>query len=555
MLLQQITSVLKLAEEIVATLTDVELPEWKRRQQLACIGSPVDASLDRLQKWFTAVAKVLLRVHEQLQKLQEQNERYHSADASDRSAPMDQIKTTVLSLSRKLLSNALVVERQPVMSSLSQRPLILKTGVRFTATVRFLANLPEFKCLLKVKPVFHHDVEGVKTVKGFRQFEFTRDDCKILDVDSPDRGLMAEFGLLSIKERKIKCKGSSETRLEVTQELHIIKFMTRFQHAGLQFDIETSSLPVVVVSSSNQTISAWASILWCNILSTSEPRNLSLFVDPPPVSWEQLAQVLSWQFLVVGQRELDQHQLEMLREKIVGDPDGLVHWSKFSKNDNGWIWIDGILDLIKKHLVDLWRAGYIMGFVNRERTRELLQEKQTGTFLLRFSESNKDGAITFSWVEHTNGETHVHAVDPYTKHELSVMCLPDFIYHYSLRAQRTMLRSPLLYLYPDIPKDTAFGCYYKDTATSSPKKVADGYVNRTLIPVSIYPTPPSSPPRDSPMMDTEMEVDIDTNAENHRKLLLELLSDLFDLPSFPDFHTTELSPLSLSNDDDPLMNS
>lgn len=46
-----------------------------------------------------------------------------------------------------------------------------------------------------------------------------------------------------------------------------------------------------------------------------------------------------------------------------------------------------------------------MGFVSRESTKALLQEKPTGTFLLRFSESNKDGAITFSWVEHSNGGT------------------------------------------------------------------------------------------------------------------------------------------------------
>lgn len=51
----------------------------------------------------------------------------------------------------------------------------------------------------------------------------------------------------------------------------------------------------------------------------------------------------------------------------------------------------------------------IMGFVNKERTRELLQEKKTGTFLLRFSESSKDGAITFSWVQHSGGGEFSHS--------------------------------------------------------------------------------------------------------------------------------------------------
>lgn len=45
----------------------------------------------------------------------------------------------------------------------------------------------------------------------------------------------------------------------------------------------------------------------------------------------------------------------------------------------------------------------IMGFVSKEKSQVLLQEKTTGTFILRFSESSKDGAITFSWVEHCAG--------------------------------------------------------------------------------------------------------------------------------------------------------
>lgn len=109
--------------------------------------------------------------------------------------------------------------------------------------------------------------------------------------------------------------------------------------------VQASTLPVVVISSTNQVTSAWASVMWYNTLSTSEPRvpmthsyskvsgleptvckvcdfvlqNLSLFLEPPPLSWTQLSQVLSWQFLSVGQRELDENQLEDLKERIVGE--------------------------------------------------------------------------------------------------------------------------------------------------------------------------------------------------------------------------------------------
>ncbi|XP_031695063.1 signal transducer and activator of transcription 1-alpha/beta-like [Anarrhichthys ocellatus] len=524
MVLQQISNILNLAQKIVATLTDVELPEWKRRQQMACIGSPADASLDHLQKWFTTVAETLLQVREQLQKLQDQNKKYKSADASSLTGPMAEIEKFTLSLLTKLLANALVVEKQPIMSSLPQRPLILKTGVRFSVTVRFLANLPEFKYLLKVKPVFDKDVEEAKTLKGFRHFDFNKDDSKVLDMDSLCGGFVAEFGHMSLKERKARTKGSHVNHLLVTEELHIIKFVTGFQHAGLEFNIEASSLPVVVISSTNQGVNAWASVMWYNMLSAGEPPNLSLFVDPPPLSWQQLSQVLSWQFMSVGQRELDENQLSMLRDKILDDPDGLVQWSKFSKNENAWIWIDGILDLIKTHLVNHWRDGSIMGFVSRERTKVLLQEKQTGTFLLRFSESNKEGAISFSWVDHCNDDAHVHAVEPYTKSELSGKALPDIIYNYSLRAERTH-RNPLIYLYPDIHKDAVFGRYYNAPETPATKKIKDDYVKRNNIPTSDSPTPPPSPPREMTFMDMDMDMDMDTDIK---------LVDLLDLPELPD---------------------
>lgn len=47
----------------------------------------------------------------------------------------------------------------------------------------------------------------------------------------------------------------------------------------------------------------------------------------------------------------------------------------------------------------LYCSRYIMGFISKERERALLSPKPPGTFLLRFSESSKEGGITFTWVE------------------------------------------------------------------------------------------------------------------------------------------------------------
>uniref|UniRef100_A0A4W6BNW3 STAT transcription factor protein interaction domain-containing protein n=1 Tax=Lates calcarifer TaxID=8187 RepID=A0A4W6BNW3_LATCA len=98
---QMIVDILNQAEQIVAALTDVELPEWKHRQQLACIGGPVDTSLDHLEEWFTAVADVLIQVNQELQKLQDQSKKYNSPDAS--SFP-GETENFTLSLLTKLLA-------------------------------------------------------------------------------------------------------------------------------------------------------------------------------------------------------------------------------------------------------------------------------------------------------------------------------------------------------------------------------------------------------------------------------------------------------------------
>lgn len=55
-----------------------------------------------------------------------------------------------------------------------------------------------------------------------------------------------------------------------------------------------------------------------------------------------------------------------------------------------------------------------MGFISKERERAILSPKPPGTFLLRFSESSKEGGITFTWVEKDiSGEYFVPFVQSY----------------------------------------------------------------------------------------------------------------------------------------------
>uniref|UniRef100_A0A8D3AN01 Signal transducer and activator of transcription n=1 Tax=Scophthalmus maximus TaxID=52904 RepID=A0A8D3AN01_SCOMX len=498
----QLNELLNVTQALLSDLISEELPEWKQRQQIACIGGPPNACVDQLQNWFTAVAESLQQVRQHLKKLQELEQKF-TYDSDPITQKKAFLEARALELLKNLLSNSLVVERQPCMPTHPQRPLVLKTGVQFTVKLRFLVKLQEFNYQLKVKAVFDKDVTEKK---GFRKFNILGTNTKVMNMEESNGSLAAEFRHLQLKEQKVAGNRTNEGPLIVTEELHSLSFESELQlnQSGLDIKLEAMSLPVVVISNVCQLPSGWASILWYNMLTT-EPKVRTLLPLPPTAKWSQLSEVLSWQFSSVTQRGLNQEQLNMLADKLLGtkaqrNPEGQIPWNKFCKSANEkafpfWLWIEGILDLIKRHLLSLWNDGSIMGFISKERERALLNDKCPGTFLLRFSESSREGAITFTWIEHdVHGKPDFHSVEPYTKKELGAVSLPDIIRTYKVMAAENIPENPLRFLYPNIPKDKAFGKFYpKPTETAEPMDVESlekrGYMKTELISVSeVHPS-------------------------------------------------------------------
>lgn len=452
-------------------LINDELVEWKRRQQSACIGGPPNACLDQLQNWFTIVAESLQQVRQQLKKLEELEQKFtyeHDPITKNKQVLWDR----TFSLFQQLIQSSFVVERQPCMPTHPQRPLVLKTGVQFTVKLRLLVKLQELNYNLKVKVLFDKDVNERNTVKGFRKFNILGTHTKVMNMEESTNGsLAAEFRHLQLKEQKNAGNRTNEGPLIVTEELHSLSFETQLCQPGLVIDLE----------------------------------NLSFFLNPPCARWSQLSEVLSWQFSSVTKRGLNGDQLSMLGEKLLGPNaglDGLIPWTRFckenisDKNFSFWLWIENILELIKKHLLCLWNDGCIMGFISKERERALLKDQQPGTFLLRFSESSREGAITFTWVERSQngGEPYFHAVEPYTKKELSAVTFPDIIRNYKVMAAENIPENPLKYLYPNIDKDHAFGKYYSRPKEGQEPMELDGpkgtgYIKTELISVSeVHPS-------------------------------------------------------------------
>ncbi|NWU64472.1 STAT1 protein, partial [Pterocles burchelli] len=476
----KIVQLLNTTEHTQSALINEELVEWKHRQQTACIGGPPNACLDQLQNWFTIVAESLQQVRQQLKKLEELEQKFtYDPDPITKNKQVLQDRT--YSLFKQLIQSSFVVERQPCMPTHPQRPLVLKTGVQFTVKLRLLVKLQELNYNLKVKVLFDKYVAFFSSLK----FNILGTNTKVMNMEESTNGsLAAEFRHLQLKEQKNAGSRTNEGPLIVTEELHSLSFETQLCQPGLVIDLETTSLPIVVISNVSQLPSGWASILWFNMLS-NDPKNLSFFLNPPYAKWSKLSEVLSWQFSSVTKRGLNADQLSMLGEKLLGTlssslpnkthvsltffppPTHAFPYSKFQENINDknfpfWLWIEGILELIKKHLLCLWNDGCIMGFISKDKERALLKDQSPGTFLLRFSESSREGAITFTWVEGSqNGKSpQFHSVEPYTKKELSAVTFPDIIRNYKVMAAENIPENPLRFLYPDIPKDNAFGKYY-----------------------------------------------------------------------------------------------
>ncbi|XP_012993401.1 signal transducer and activator of transcription 4 isoform X6 [Esox lucius] len=485
--LSKMRDVIKEIDALVVSQLNPELMEWKRKQQINCIGGPMLTGLEQLQNWFTLTAQSLFQMKRQLDKMGELILKVtYESDPIPLQRP--QMEEQVKYLLYHLIRSSFVVEKQPCMPTHPQKPLIIKTGVQFTTKVRLLVKLPEVDYQLKVKTIFDKDLPPGRVN---RQFFILTTNTKVMDVEESSNGcLSVEFRHLQLKEKKyVNGTKVNEGPLSVTEELHSLSFEAQFNILGINIDLETCSFPLVVISNVSQLPGGWASVMWYNLL-TDEPKNLGFFANPPRASWGQLSEVLSWQFSTFAGRGLNREQLHMLGEKLLGHQashsESQVSWSKFCKENipgkpfSFWMWLDSILELIKKHLLPIWNDNCIMGFVSKETERSLLKDREPGTFLLRFSESHL-GGITFTWVEQSEnaGEAKLISVEPYTKSRLSALPFADIIRDYKVFANGEAPENPLKFLYPDIPKNEAFGRHYN----SQQSKVFP-YIPSMLIPIS-----------------------------------------------------------------------
>ncbi|XP_053311646.1 signal transducer and activator of transcription 2 [Spea bombifrons] len=544
--LDQVKMLLGLCETLVVFLQK-ELNDWHIRQKLFCIGAPTNTCLTKLESWVTRSVEVLFQLRRLLLLLAEL--------PLSISYELDPLKTDPPILEKRLLEMlccllkiSFVVDKQPIMAYPCRRPLVLKTSTQFSVGARLLVNLPKLKNSMKVSYSIDKDPPNMK---GYRGFNVLGPQPKALE-DFQGQGLMVEYKHLTLKDKRIGPggkggKGANDGALSVLEELHIITFTTQFDYQGLKLDLEAATLPFVVISNISQFVGAWASVLWFNLLS-SDPKDLTFFSKTPDAPWLLLADALSWQFSFTTKRGLNSDQLNMLEKKLCGTTprqDSSVPWSKFAKENmprltfTFWTWFDATLNLVKQHLEDIWNDGHVMGFLSRSKEESLLDTKMEGTFLLRFSESIAEGGITFSWVEYQeNGSPKICSVHPYTKRELSFIPLTEIIRNYQLLVQENIPENPLKYLYPNIPKDQAFGQYYEHRIEMTLEY--QKYLKRKLIMVSER----QDDAQDSIGPGTPQHNEVDVNS---------LIENLYMDQSTDQPTSQELDRYMMNADSDPMM--
>lgn len=166
---------------------------------------------------------------------------------------------------------------------------------------------------------------------------------------------------------------------------------------------------------------------------------------------------------------------EKLFRNEAGEHNEFITWAQFCKEPlpdrtfTFWDWFFAIMKLTKDHLLNLWKEGLIVGFINKRKTlEEILPMQQYGTFLLRFSDSELGrwliefvcethirllylsllGGITVAFVDDQGNKL---MLAPWTSRDLNIRCLADRIH--DLNVLRTVFPK-------NLARDEAFGSFY-----------------------------------------------------------------------------------------------
>ncbi|XP_054272701.1 signal transducer and activator of transcription 5B isoform X2 [Macrosteles quadrilineatus] len=455
-------------------ILDDELIRWKREQQLAGNGAKFNSNLDSIQEWCEGLAEIIWTNRQQIKEAERLKQKL---GLSPPGAPdiLPNLSIQITQLLSSLVTSTFIIEKQP--------PQVMKTNTRFTSTVRLLVGgrlnvhmtPPQVKVTINSEAQANALLKNDKIGKGEASGEILN-NTGTMEYHQGTRQLSVSFRNMQLKKIKRAEKKGTES---VMDEKFSLLFSSQFSIGGgeLVFQVWTLSLPVVVIVHGNQEPHAWATVTWDNAFS--EPGRVP-FAVPEKVPWQQVAEALNMKFMAATGRSLSEDNLRFLAEKafrtnqLSGDINNLpLSWSQFCKeplqdrNFTFWEWFYAVMKLTREHLKGPWMDGLIHGFIRKKQAEEMLSTCGSGTFLLRFSDS-EPGGVTIAWVGGDSSE--VFMLQPFTSKDFTIRSLAD----------RISDLPNLVNLYPDICKVTAFQKYYTPFTDNQPTS-NNGYVKPLLV--------------------------------------------------------------------------
>ncbi|KAJ8706461.1 hypothetical protein PYW07_012539 [Mythimna separata] len=476
--------------QLQSQVLDEELIKWKREQQLSGNGVPMQSNLNTIQEWCELLADLIWLTRQQVNNVARINTKTIVELRQPHLAEMlDEMSKQVTGLLSTLVTSTFVIEKQP--------PQVMKTNTRFTATVRLLVGgqLNVYMTPPRVSVVIISEQQAQLLLKSETQAGKGKQPVECGDIlnntgtmeyQPTSRQLSVSFRNMQL--RKIKRAEKKGTESVMDEKLTLL-FQSQFNVGGgeLVFQVWTLSLPVVVIVHGNQEPHGWATVTWDNAFS---PPGRVPFAVPDKVTWGQLAETLRIKFCSATGGDLSEDNLRFLAEKIFRTCLPLntmelnampVSWTQFCKdalperNFTFWEWFYMVVKVTRDYLRTLWCDHLIMGFIQKKQAEEMLSKCPSGTFLLRFSDSEL-GGITIAWVGDGN---EVFSLQPFTSRDLMLRSLAD----------RVLDLTQLQFLYPNIAKDEVFSKYYTKPENEMLK---NGYVKPVLV-TTLPPYMSSSP--------------------------------------------------------------
>ncbi|XP_056418492.1 signal transducer and activator of transcription 6 [Hyla sarda] len=433
---------------------------WKRQQQLAGNGAAFDENLLPLQDRVEFVFGIYIDLYPIMQELKKIDQRLVPQDI------FDQINTSF----GALIKSSFLVDKQP--------PQVLKTQTKFQASVNFMlgptiltgvGKMPDIRAtIITEKRAQELCLASGTTSDSFNDGAGEIENGKsVFEFTQATRTCGAVFKNMLLKKiKRCERKGSES----VTEEKCAILFTAVINFSGSTYIIQALSLPVVVIVHGNQDNNAKATILWDNAFSEIGRRP---FYVHEKVPWKKMCATLNMKFMseVGTKHELSKENFWFLAQKIFGDNciscddlnEQTVSWAQFNKEPlrertfTFWQWFDGVVDLTKKHLKEYWSDGLIMGFASKQYVHKLLSSEPSGTFLLRFSDSEIGGITIAHVIRGEDGSGQIQNIQPFGTKDLQILTLGD----------RVKDLKQLAFLYQKGRKDDVFKKYYKNVSNCS----------------------------------------------------------------------------------------